>query len=83
MILEPLAAVGMGKMKILSSVKGGGQVGQAGALRHGLALALINFDPTFRPPLRADNYVTRDNRKKERKTPGFRSARVPQQWNAR
>jgi len=82
-ILEPLAVVGMDKMKIITTVKGGGLVGQAGAIRHGISLALVNFDPTFRPALRTGNYVTRDNRKKERKTPGFRTARKPQQWNAR
>lgn len=82
-ILEPLAVVGIDKMKVFSTVCGGGLVGQAGALRHGISMALINFDPTFRPALRAGNYVTRDNRKKERKTPGFRTARKPQQFSKR
>ena len=83
MIMEPAIAVGMTKLKVFCTVVGGGSVGQAGALRHGLALALINFDPTFRPVLRANDYVTRDKRKKERKTPGFRTARKPQQFSKR
>jgi len=82
-IMEPLAVVGMQKAKIFSTVCGGGLVGQAGAVRHGIARALINFDPTFRAVLRAGDYLTRDSRKKERKTPGFRTARKPQQFSKR
>ena len=82
-ILEPLAVVGLDKAKIYSTVVGGGHVGQAGALRHGISRALVNFDPTFRAVLRAGDYLTRDSRKKERKTPGFRTARKPQQFSKR
>lgn len=82
-ILEPLSLVGMHKAKIFSTVCGGGLVGQAGAIRHGISRALVNFDPTFRNVLRAGDYLTRDSRKKERKTPGFRTARKPQQFSKR
>lgn len=82
-IMEPLAVVGMQKAKIFSTVCGGGLVGQAGAVRHGIARALVNFDPTFRAVLRAGDFLTRDSRKKERKTPGFRTARKPQQFSKR
>lgn len=66
-VKEPLEAVGMYKAKVFSTVCGGGMVGQAGAVRHGIANALIKFDPTFRSILRAGDYLTRDSRKKERK----------------
>lgn len=82
-ILEPLEVVGMCKAKIFSSVCGGGAMGQAGALRHGISRALVEYDPTFRSILRAGDFLTRDNRKKERKTPGFRTARKPQQFSKR
>lgn len=82
-ILEPLEAVGMESAKIYSTVAGGGAVGQAGAIRHGIARALVNFDPSFHTVLRAGDYLTRDSRKKERKTPGFRTARKPQQFSKR
>ncbi len=82
-ILEPLEVVGLSKAKIYSTVVGGGLVGQAGAIRHGISRALVNLDPTFRAVLRVGDYLTRDSRKKERKTPGFRTARKPQQFSKR
>lgn len=81
--LSPLKRVGMEKMQVFSTVKGGGLLGQAGALRHGIARALDKFDPSLHTILKAGGFLTRDSRKKERKTPGFRTARKPQQFSKR
>jgi small subunit ribosomal protein S9 len=64
-------------------VKGGGPSGQAGAIRHGLARALINFDETLRKPLRDAGYVTRDARVVERKKVGLHKARKRPQYSKR
>lgn len=64
-------------------VKGGGHSGQAGAIRHGLARALINFDEELRSPLRIAGYVTRDARVVERKKVGLRKARKRPQYSKR
>lgn len=82
-VFEPLVAVGLSKVKVFSTVCGGGKVGQAGALRHGIARALVNLDPTFKTILSSGGFLMRDSRKKERKTPGFRTARKPQQFSKR
>jgi small subunit ribosomal protein S9 len=82
-IFEPLEAVGLSSAKIFSTVCGGGKVGQAGALRHGISRALVNFDPSFKSILSSGGFLMRDSRKKERKTPGFRTARKPQQFSKR
>lgn len=82
-VFEPVAAVGLDKIKVYATVCGGGLVGQAGALRHGIARALVNLDPTFRVILRAGDYLTRDSRKKEREKPGFRTSRKSQQFSKR
>jgi small subunit ribosomal protein S9 len=64
-------------------VKGGGPSGQAGAIRHGLARALIDFDEELRPQLRAAGYVTRDARVVERKKVGLHKARKRPQYSKR
>ncbi len=75
-VLAPLQAVDMeGRLDITAKVKGGGITGQAGAVCHGLARALIKMDPELRPQLREDRLLTRDARMKERKKPGLKRAR--------
>lgn len=65
------------------TVKGGGSSGQAGAIRHGLTRALMDYDETLRPALRDAGYVTRDARKVERKKVGLRKARKRPQFSKR
>jgi small subunit ribosomal protein S9 len=75
-ILGPLHAVEMeGKLDISVKVKGGGITGQTGAVRHGLARALVKMDPELRPVMRKGGFLTRDSRMKERKKPGLKRAR--------
>ncbi len=64
-------------------VKGGGPSGQAGAIRHGVTRALMNFDEEFRPALRAAGFVTRDARVVERKKVGLHKARKRPQYSKR
>jgi small subunit ribosomal protein S9 len=64
-------------------VTGGGTTGQAGAIRHGLTRALIDYDETFRKPLRQAGFVTRDAREVERKKVGLRKARRATQYSKR
>ena len=68
---------------IMVTVEGGGITGQAGAIRHGLTRALIEYDETLRKPLRDAGYVTRDAREVERKKVGFRKARRGTQFSKR
>ena len=72
-----------GKFDLNITVKGGGSFGQAGAIRHGLTRALMEYDETLRSPLRAAGYVTRDSRKVERKKVGLRKARKSTQFSKR
>jgi len=65
------------------TVQGGGNTGQAGAIRHGLARALITYDESFRLPLRKAGYVTRDAREVERKKVGLHKARKRPQYSKR
>jgi small subunit ribosomal protein S9 len=64
-------------------VKGGGVSGQAGAVRHGIARALVEADPNLRPALRKSGFLTRDPRAKERKKPGLKRARKAPQYTKR
>jgi small subunit ribosomal protein S9 len=64
-------------------VKGGGPSGQAGAIRHGLTRALMEYDETLRPVLRKAGYVTRDSRQVERKKVGLHKARKRPQYSKR
>ena len=68
---------------INATVKGGGSVGQAGAIRHGLTRALMQYDEINRQPLRAAGYVTRDAREVERKKVGLRKERKKPQFSKR
>ena len=71
------------KFDALITVKGGGPTGQAGAVRLGLARALVEFDATFRPVLKAEGMLTRDSRAKERKKYGQPGARKRFQYSKR
>ena len=68
---------------ILVNVHGGGESGQAGAIRHGITRALIDYDETLKPALSQAGFVTRDAREVERKKVGFRSARRRKQFSKR
>ena len=68
---------------ILVNVEGGGESGQAGAVRHGITRALIEYDATLKPALSTAGFVTRDAREVERKKVGFRKARRRKQFSKR
>jgi small subunit ribosomal protein S9 len=75
-LMAPLETVEMaGKVDMSVKVKGGGVTGQAGAVRLGVARALVKFDEEMRSPLRKAGMMTRDAREKERKKPGLKRAR--------
>ena len=75
-IVAPLIAAEVeDRFDISVKVKGGGITGQAGAVCHGLARALVKMDPELRPVMRAGGLLTRDSRMKERKKPGLKRAR--------
>jgi len=83
-VRQPLSATGMaGKVDINATVKGGGVTGQAGAIRHGIARALLLVDENFRPALKAAGFLTRDSRMKERKKYGLKAARRAPQFSKR
>ncbi|MGB7756856.1 MAG: 30S ribosomal protein S9 [Salinisphaera sp.] len=71
------------RFDITVTVNGGGPNGQAGAIRHGLARALVDYDEGMRPALRAAGYLTRDARKVERKKIGLHKARKSPQYSKR
>ena len=73
----------MGKFDIVANVRGGGFSGQAGAIRHGAARALLLADETFRPSLKKAGLLTRDPRMKERKKYGLKGARRAPQFSKR
>jgi small subunit ribosomal protein S9 len=85
MILQqPLGvAKRMGQYDLTVSVAGGGLSGQAGAVRHGLAKALTNYEPELRPALKKEGFLTRDSRVVERKKYGKRKARRSFQFSKR
>jgi small subunit ribosomal protein S9 len=72
-----------GKYDVLVNVDGGGYTGQAGAIRHGVARALLDVDPEFRPTLKSAGFLTRDARMKERKKYGLKGARRAPQFSKR
>lgn len=83
-ILEPLMVTNnLGKLNATVKVSGSGPTGQAGAIRHGIARALIVMDESFRPLLRSYGLLTRDSRIKERKKYGLIRARKRQQYTKR
>jgi small subunit ribosomal protein S9 len=83
-VKSPLTTVGQdASVDVSAKIEGGGVRGQAEALRHGIARALIELDPTFRTALKKLGYLTRDARKRERKKFGLRGARRAPQWSKR
>ncbi len=72
-----------GKFDIQVTVRGGGTTGQAGAIRHGITRALMDYDESLRPSLRKAGFVTRDAREVERKKVGLRKARKATQYSKR
>jgi len=83
-VRQPLEKVEMtDKFDVRATVKGGGISGQAGAIRHGLTRALIEYDEELRRPLRKAGYVTRDAREVERKKVGLHKARKATQYSKR
>ncbi len=72
-----------GKFDVKVAVSGGGENSQAGAIRHGIARALISFNPELRAVLKKAGYLTRDDRMKERKKYGQRAARARYQYSKR
>jgi small subunit ribosomal protein S9 len=82
--LEPLAVTGNeGKFDLVITVEGGGMNGQAGAIRLGIARALLNYDESLRPVLRKHGLLTRDPREVERKKYGLKKARRAPQFSKR
>jgi len=73
----------LGKFDIMVNVSGGGEAGQAGAVRHGITRALIDYDATLKPVLKHAGLVTRDAREVERKKVGLRKARRRKQFSKR
>ena len=71
------------KFDVLVNVKGGGYTGQAGAIRHGIARALLTVDADYRPVLNSNGFLTRDPRMKERKKYGLKAARRAPQFSKR
>ncbi len=83
-VRQPFEAVHLtGNFDVHVNVRGGGNIGQAGAIRHGIARALIAYDETLRAPLRKEGLVTRDAREVERKKVGLHKARKAPQYSKR
>lgn len=83
-VRQPLEATGtVDRFDVLVNVKGGGFTGQAGAIRHGIARALLEADSEYRPVLKSAGYLTRDPRMKERKKYGLKAARRAPQFSKR
>ncbi len=81
---QPLVATETeGTYDVLVNVHGGGFTGQAGAVRHGVARALLQADPEYRSVLKREGYLTRDDRMKERKKYGLKGARRAPQFSKR
>ena len=83
-VRQPLTATETAdKYDVIVNVKGGGYTGQAGAIRHGIARALLQVDNEFRPTLKKAGFLTRDPRMKERKKYGLKAARRAPQFSKR
>ena len=83
-VRQPLVATETAdKFDVLVNVHGGGTTGQAGAIRHGIARALLKVDAEYRPVLKAAGFLTRDPRMKERKKYGLKAARRAPQFSKR
>ena len=83
-VRQPLAATETAdKFDVLVNVRGGGCTGQAGAIRHGIARALLDVDAEYRPALKKAGFLTRDPREKERRKYGLKKARKASQFSKR
>lgn len=81
---QPLALTGLNnRYDVLVNVHGGGTTGQAGAIRHGIARALVKSDENMKPELKKAGFLTRDSRMKERKKYGLKKARKSPQFSKR
>ena len=81
---QPFAVSGTeGQYDVVVKVEGGGLTGQAGAIRHGIARALVKADEAYKPAIKAAGLLTRDSRMKERKKPGLKKARKAPQFSKR
>ena len=84
LITSPFRVAGVGgQYRVVAKISGGGQSGQAGALRHGIARALCVADPALRAPLKKAGLLTRDDRVKESKKYGLKKARKAPQYTKR
>jgi len=84
LVRQPMAVTDtLGKLDVVCTVSGGGVTGQAGAIRHGVARALLKVNPEFRTALKAAGLLTRDPRMKERKKYGLKAARRAPQFSKR
>ena len=82
--VSPLRVCGREKdFDVIATIKGGGVSGQAGAIRHGIARALIDLDPELRAQMKAEGFLTRDAREKERRKYGLKKARKAPQYSKR
>ncbi len=83
-VRQPLALTNtLEKFDVVCTVEGGGVTGQAGAIRHGISRALLQYDAELRPTLKAAGFLTRDPRMKERKKYGLKAARRAPQFSKR
>jgi small subunit ribosomal protein S9 len=83
-VSEPLRVAGRDKeLDVIARIEGGGVSGQAGALRLGIARALIELDPELRPALKSKGFLSRDAREKERRKYGLKKARKAPQYSKR
>ena len=83
-VRQPLVATDTAdKFDVIVNVNGGGYTGQAGAIRHGISRALLEVDAEYRPTLKAEGFLTRDPRMKERKKYGLKAARRAPQFSKR
>jgi len=83
-VRQPMELTGtISKFDVQAKVHGGGITGQAGAIKMGIARALVQADPNLRPPLRKAGYLTRDPRMKERRKYGLKKARKASQFSKR
>lgn len=84
LVKQPLKLLDLDeKVDLKIMVNGGGSFGQAGAIRHGISRALLEFDEELRPQLKQAGFLTRDPRKVERKKPGLKKARKREQYSKR
>ncbi|WP_148136494.1 30S ribosomal protein S9 [Candidatus Formimonas warabiya] len=83
-VKQPLELTGtLSRFNVIAKVQGGGTTGQAGAVRHGIARALVQADAGLRPKLKSAGFITRDPRMKERRKYGLKKARKASQFSKR